>query len=78
MPRIIPIKDLKNTGEISDMCHAEENPIFITKNGYGDMERSQFVNNLYEHLDSSQKDISAGRKMDAFQALEEMRKKYGL
>ena len=41
-------------------------------------ERSQFVNNLYEHLDSSQKDISAGRKMDAFQALEEMRKKYGL
>lgn len=45
------------------MCHAEENPIFITKNGYGDMvimsmetyERSQFVNNLYEHLDSSQK-----------------------
>ena len=63
MPRIIPIKDLKNTGEISDMCHAEENPIFITKNGYGDMvimsmetyERSQFVNNLYEHLDSSKR-----------------------
>lgn len=86
MPRIIPIKDLKNTGEISDMCHAEENPIFVTKNGYGDMvimsmetyERSQFVNNLYEHLDSSQKDVSVGRTKDAFQALEEMRKKYGL
>ena len=37
MPQIIPIKDLKNTSEISDMCHKSEEPIYITKNGYGDM-----------------------------------------
>ena len=37
MPQIIPIKDLKNTSEISDMCHKAEEPIYITKNGYGDM-----------------------------------------
>ena len=37
MPQIIPIKELKNTSEISDMCHKADNPIFITKNGYGDM-----------------------------------------
>ncbi len=37
MPQIIPIKDLKNTSEISDMCHKADEPIFITKNGYGDM-----------------------------------------
>ena len=37
MPQIIPIKDLKNTSEISDMCHKTEEPIYITKNGYGDM-----------------------------------------
>ena len=37
MPQIIPIKDLKNTSEISDMCHRAEEPIYITKNGYGDM-----------------------------------------
>ena len=37
MPQIIPIKDLKNTSEISDMCHRTEEPIYITKNGYGDM-----------------------------------------
>ena len=24
MPQIIPIKDLKNTSEISDMCHQAE------------------------------------------------------
>lgn len=37
MPKIIPIKDLKNTSEISEMCHVAEEPIYITKNGYGDM-----------------------------------------
>ena len=37
MPQIIPIKELKNTAEISDMCHKTDEPIYITKNGYGDM-----------------------------------------
>ena len=37
MPQIIPIKDLKNTSEISEMCHKSDEPIYITKNGYGDM-----------------------------------------
>ena len=31
MPQIIPIKDLKNTSEISDMCHKMEEPIYVTK-----------------------------------------------
>lgn len=37
MPQIIPIKELKNTSEISEMCHGTDEPIYITKNGYGDM-----------------------------------------
>lgn len=37
MPQIIPIKDLKNMSEISEMCHKTDEPIYITKNGYGDM-----------------------------------------
>lgn len=37
MPQIIPIKDLKNTSEVSDMCHMAKEPLFVTKNGYGDM-----------------------------------------
>ena len=31
MPQIIPIKDLKNTSAISEMCHQTDEPIFITK-----------------------------------------------
>lgn len=37
MPQIRPITDLRNTNEISDLCHAKKEPIFITKNGYGDL-----------------------------------------
>ena len=37
MPCIVPIKDLKNTAEISELCHTKDEPVFITKNGYGDM-----------------------------------------
>lgn len=37
MPQIRPITDLRNTNEISEVCHSVKEPIFITKNGYGDM-----------------------------------------
>lgn len=34
---IIPVTDLRNTNEISKLCHEETKPIFVTKNGYGDL-----------------------------------------
>ena len=37
MPQIRPITDLRNTNEISEICHARPEPVFITKNGYGDL-----------------------------------------
>ena len=37
MPQIRPITDLRNTTESSDICHAKREPVFITKNGYGDL-----------------------------------------
>ena len=37
MPRIIPIRDMRDTTKISEMCNATNEPIFITKNGYGDL-----------------------------------------
>ena len=37
MPRIIPMKDLRNTNEIMDMCKESNNPVFVTKNGYGEL-----------------------------------------
>lgn len=37
MPLIMPIKELRNTTEISNIAHKEQEPIFITKNGYSDL-----------------------------------------
>ena len=37
MPQIRPITDLRNTNEISEICHQKSEPVFITKNGYGDL-----------------------------------------
>ena len=37
MPTIMPIRDLRNTSEISEIAHKLQEPIFITKNGYSDL-----------------------------------------
>ena len=37
MPIIVPIKDLRNTTELSNLAHKEQEPIFVTKNGYSDL-----------------------------------------
>ena len=38
MPIIKPISDLRNkTSHISDLVHKSHEPVFITKNGEGDM-----------------------------------------
>lgn len=37
MPTIMPIRDLRNTSEISELAHRIQEPIFITKNGYSDL-----------------------------------------
>lgn len=38
MPQIRPISDLRNKfTEISRIVHEEGEPVFLTKNGYGDM-----------------------------------------
>ncbi|MBQ8856856.1 MAG: type II toxin-antitoxin system Phd/YefM family antitoxin [Lachnospiraceae bacterium] len=86
MPQIIPIKDLKNTAEISELCNKSDEPIYITKNGYGDMvimsmntyERMFRRLELYRELELSEKDIKEGRVYDAMESLEELRKKYDL
>ena len=86
MPQIIPIKDLKNTSEISDMCHKAEEPIYITKNGYGDMvimsmeiyEDTMRRLSMYQDIEISEKQIENGQIMDAKTALAGMRAKYGI
>lgn len=86
MPQIIPIKELKKTSEISEMCHEADGPIYITKNGYGDMVIMSMENYeavmrqlaIYRDIEISEKQIENGQTKGAWSALKEMRAKYGL
>jgi len=86
MPCIVPIKDLKNTNQISELCHEKREPIFITKNGYGDMvlmsmetyERNLFMQDLYSKLDAGEEDIKNGRFSDSDSVMAELDAKYGI
>lgn len=59
MPVIRPMSDLRNrANEISELCHSEDEPVFITKNGKGDLvvmsqahyERLNSLVELYDKL----------------------------
>ncbi len=84
MPQIMPIKDLKDTSAISEKCHSSDEPIFITKNGYGDMvimsmelfETMQKKWGMYSDIELSEKQISEGKVKDAKKALSAVREKY--
>ncbi len=86
MPKILPIKEMKNTAVISEMAHETMEPIFITKNGYGDMvvmsieayEALQARCNIYRELAISEQQIEEGKVKNARTALAEMRAKYDI
>lgn len=69
MPVIVPVRDLKDTNRISELCNRENRPVFITKNGYGDMvimsmacyEESFGRNAVYSKLEEAKADVAAGR-----------------
>lgn len=59
MPQIRPVSDLRNNfAEISKIVHETAEPVFLTKNGYGDMvvmsietyERKLFESEIYFKL----------------------------
>lgn len=59
MPQIRPVSDLRNNfAEISRVVHETSEPVFLTKNGYGDMvvmsfeayEKLQFESEVYFKL----------------------------
>ncbi len=86
MPQIIPIKDLKDTSAVSDLCHRSDAPVFVTKNGYGDMvlmsielfDSMQKQWRVYEEIEKAESDIAHGKVMQAREGLSSVRAKYGL
>jgi PHD/YefM family antitoxin component YafN of YafNO toxin-antitoxin module len=84
MPTIRPSADLRNKYlEISEFCHNSYEPVFITKNGQGDLavmsiETYEMIihkMDLYKKINEGLIDIKNGNTEDAFSALNEIRRK---
>ena len=85
MPQIRPITDLRNTNEISEICHKKNEPIFITKNGYGDLvvmsietyERQLALVDVYKKLAEAESQIAQGMPLlDGEGVFKKLRDKY--
>ena len=71
MPIIRPISDLRNNfTKISETVHSDDEPVFLTKNGVGDMvvmsldhyEKQLARLELYQKLSEAQDEIKSGAK----------------
>lgn len=85
MPQIRPITDLRNTNEISEICNSKKEPVFITKNGYGDLVIMSIA--TYESMletaatdsaisEAETEYAATGKLYDAKEALQSLRRKH--
>lgn len=85
MPTIMPIRDLRNTSERSELAHKKQEPIFITKNGYSDLvvmsaelyERFAQINKIDQAIFEAEAEVNDGAEPIALDsAMERLNKKY--
>lgn len=84
--QIIPISDLENTVEVERRCAEANGPVYVTKNGYGRlvvMDIDYFERTMRKMHEAQQileglADVQAGRVVAGDEALESVRRKYGL
>lgn len=71
MPQIRPVSDLRNNfADISRVVHETNEPVFLTKNGYGDMvvmsmeayDRHQFESEVYFKLKEAELEAKTTNK----------------
>lgn len=83
--QIIPMRDLKDTVKIENLCQEENGPVFVTKNGYGKLVvmdinyYENMIKKLYEAklIAEGLKDIDEGKIHDGKEVMDELRQKYG-
>lgn len=86
MPQILPIRDLRDTTKISSLCHESDEPIFITKNGYGDMVllsieayENMFARlKMYDAIMAGKKQADENQLLDGVETMNKLGNKYGL
>lgn len=84
--RIIPMRDLRDTVKIEELCVKEQGPVYVTKNGYGRLVVMDI--DYYEKTQQQIKeagavlrglqDVKDGKVVDGIEAMERLREKYHL
>lgn len=86
MPMIRPSSDLRNKyNEISEFCNQYQEPVFITKNGSGDLvvmtnelyERLCGKSDLHRLLDEGLATVNSGHGRPASEVFSDLEKKLG-
>ena len=83
--KIVPMRDLKDTVKIESMCIGKNEPVFVTKNGYGrlvvmDIEYFESImRQAYEAklLKEGMDSIAEGKYSDSETVKERIKEKYG-
>ena len=83
MPQIRPVSDLRNKfAEISRIVHEDKEPVFLTKNGYGDMvvmslddyRERKFVHDVdMKLLEASDEAMNTNKRLTHDEVMEHMR-----
>ena len=85
MPTIRPSADLRNRyNEISEFCHKYTEPVFITRNGSGDLavmsietyEMLVGKSELYKKIDEGLDDLEKNERMDAGLVFSNLKNKF--
>ena len=85
MPNIRPSADLRNKySEISDFCHKYTEPVFITKNGQGDLavmsiETYEMIlgkADLYKKIEGGLADLELNPKKDSESVFKSIKSKF--
>ena len=85
MPQIVPIKELRDTNKFSELVQASREPIFVTKNGYGNMVvmsmetynakiNTRPVDDAILEAESEMR--NGGQTVEAKKAMSDLRRKY--
>ena len=87
MNMIRPVSDLRNNfAEISKVVHETAQPVFLTKNGYGDMvllsmeafENLRFESEIYFRLQAAEREAEAtNKRYSSKEVLKAMREAIG-
>lgn len=85
----VPIKDLRDTATFDEMVVNSSSPIIVTKNGYdrfvcikssdfNKLEQADSRARLLERIMISEHERTEGLGTDAFEAIKDLKAKYGL